>query len=273
LYRKEIKKGGRYSLVFSRNKDSSIKLKSTLAKLSVEEISDNITLLSYLGITHRRNAIIKDVISWFHSGVSYFDYGNSEEDSYVKIAVDGDGKKLILNMLAEMNIDVADYRVEKQDGKIKNVYTSHWVGEEKFELDFNEESYGTIKLFGLLPKIVDSLRYGQTLVVDEMDSKLHPALLKYIIDLYNDPEKNKKKAQLIFTSHDLATMNGDNFRRDGIWFTAKGVDQASNLYSLVSFKKPNGKAERKDASYDKRYIAGRYGADPYIKRIIDWSEV
>ena len=67
-------------------------------------------------------------------------------------------------------------------------------------------------------------------------------------------------------------MNHDVFRRDEIWFVAKNIEQASNLYSLVELKDADGKSIRKDARYDKQYLEGRYGADPYLRKIIDWSE-
>ena len=90
--------------------------------------------------------------------------------------------------------------------------------------------------------------------------------------LFSDMSINKNGAQLIFTSHDLSTMNSEVFRRDEIWFVAKGNSQNSKLYSLVEFKN-NGKSIRKDAKFDKQYLEGKYGADPYLKKIIDWSEV
>ena len=74
----------------------------------------------------------------------------------------------------------------------------------------------------------------QTLVIDELDAKIHPVLLRHIIMMFNDMNINKKKAQLIFTSHDLSTMNSEVFRRDEIWFVAKGNAQNSQLYSLVA---------------------------------------
>ena len=91
--------------------------------------------------------------------------------------------------------------------------------------------------FRLLQK---SLLMGTTLVIDESDAKIHPVLLKYLIMTFSNMEKNKKGAQLIFTSHDLSTMNSDVFRRDEIWFVAKGNYQNSKLYSLVEFKNKKG---------------------------------
>ena len=140
-------------------------------------------------------------------------------------------------------------------------------------LDWFDESSGTKKLFVLLPFIAKSLLRGTTLVIDELDAKIHPVLLKYLIMTFSNMEKNKKGAQLIFTSHDLSTMNSEVFRRDEIWFVAKGNRQNSKLYSLVEFKNKKGESVRKDAKFDKQYLEGKYGADPYLKKIIDWGTV
>ena len=91
--------------------------------------------------------------------------------------------------------------------------------------------------------------------------------------MFNDMEINRHGAQLIFTSHDLSTMNSEVFRRDEIWFVAKGNRQNSKLYSLVEFKNDKGESVRKDAKFDKQYLEGKYGADPYLRKIIDWGKV
>ena len=84
---------------------------------------------------------------------------------------------------------------------------------------------------------------------------------------------NRHKAQLIITSQDLSNMNSDVFRRDEIWFVAKGNSQNSKLYSLVEFKNEKGESVRKDARFDKQYLEGKYGADPYLRKIIEWEKI
>lgn len=172
-----------------------------------------------------------------------------------------------------MDLDIEDFRIEEKEEHFIEVFTKHTVNEYCTELTLSEESSGTKKLFGLLPFIARSLVFGTTLVIDELDAKIHPVLLRYVIMLFNNMEINKNGAQLIFTSHDLSTMNNDIFRRDEIWFVAKGKEQNSKLYSLVEFKNTKGESVRKDAKYDKQYLEGKYGADPYLKKIIDWSGV
>lgn len=270
LHKKSIT-GSRYTTVFVRKNSTDIVLKGSLKNYSYSGISDNLPLLSFLGITHGRNAIIKDIINWFDHYFHFVNYGNPQEDANVSVAKSKALKSLVLKMMKEMDIDISDYRTEEKDENLE-VYTSHVVDGETYELRLPDESNGTIKVFGMLPYIADSLLSGATLLVDELDAKLHPLLLKYIIGLFSNPETNKNKAQLIFTSHDLSTMNSDCFRRDEIWFIAKGTNSASKLYSLVEFKSDDGRMERKDAKYDKRYLEGRYGADPYLQRIIDWGD-
>ena len=171
-----------------------------------------------------------------------------------------------------MDLDIDNFRIEKKENGQVEIFTTHIVDGVGVELKLEEESSGTRKIFGLLPYIVKSIVDGTVLLVDELDAKVHPALLKYIIGLYTNPDINRNGAQLIYTSHDLSTMNNELFRRDEIWFVAKGNGQNSKLYSLVEFKNEKGEAIRKDAKYDKQYLEGKYGADPYLQKIIDWSE-
>lgn len=263
---------GRTSSLFERS-EKEINLKGDLKKLKISnDISENLTLLSYLGITYRKNEIIDDVINWFKHEILVINYGNPIRELTMATVDTEEAKKIFINMLREMDIDIVDYRIEEENNK-KKIFTIHSVNDKKYELNLNEESSGTKKMFDLLPFIIKSFVEGTTLIIDELDAKVHPILLKYIINLYTDMEINKNKAQLIFTSHDMTTMNSETFRRDEIWFVAKGNQQNSKLYSLVEFKDKDGKTIRKDAKFDKQYLEGKYGADPYLKKIIDWGEI
>ena len=262
---------GRKSALFERNNDT-ITLKGVLSTLKIGDgVSNTIPLLSYLGITYSGNETIKEVMDWFVNRVSFLNYGNPFQEARVLIDQSENSKRLVLKMIKEMDLDIDDFRVEEENNKLE-IYTKHIVDGNDIELKLTEESSGTRKLFGLLPFVAGCIVNGSTLVVDELDAKIHPLLLKYIIELFSDKEKNRYGAQLIFTSHDLSTMNNDVFRRDEIWFVAKGRSQNSKLYSLVEFKNDKGESVRKDAKYDKQYLEGKYGADPYLQKIIDWSQ-
>ena len=264
---------GRKSALFQR-KGEEISLRGVLAKLKISEgMSKNLPLLSYLGITYMNNEVIKDTINWFEYGIDFLNYGNPFEELRTAMASSDEIKKLVLDMIKEMDLDIENFRVEEHENNQIEIYTQHNVDGYKAELTLSEESSGTKKLFGLLPFIAKSLVNGTTLVIDELDAKIHPVLLRYVIMLFNNMETNRHGAQLVFTSHDLSTMNSEVFRRDEIWFVAKGNNQNSRLYSLVEFKTGNGEVVRKDAKYDKQYLEGKYGADPYLRKIIDWSVV
>lgn len=263
----------RKSALFLRKGDE-INLKGVFAKLKISEgLSRNLPLLSYLGITYMDNDVVADVMNWFEDRIDFLNYGNPFEELRMAIASSEEVKQLVLDMIREMDLNIENFRVEERENGRIEVFTQHVVDGFTAELTLSEESSGTKKLFGLLPFIAKSLVLGTTLIIDELDAKIHPVLLKYVIMLYNNMTINKHGAQLIFTSHDLSTMNNEVFRRDEIWFVAKGNNQNSKLYSLVEFKTGNGEVVRKDAKYDKQYLEGKYGADPYLRRIIDWSVV
>ena len=264
---------GRRSALFERSSEG-IGLKGEFARLKIsDEFSETLTLLSYLGITHKKNEVVNDVLNWFEYGINFLNYGNPIQELGMAIATSEEVKTLFLEMIQEMDLDIANFRVEEKEDERIEVYTKHIVDDYEFELNLSEESSGTKKLFGLLPFIANSLVSGTTLVIDELDAKIHPVLLRHIIMMFNDMKINQHGAQLIFTSHDLSTMNSEVFRRDEIWFVAKGNRQNSKLYSLVEFKNEKGESVRKDAKFDKQYLEGKYGADPYLRKIIDWGKV
>lgn len=264
---------GRKSALFERDKDE-ITLKGAFARLkSSDELSDTLPLLSYFGITYSKNEVVQDVLGWFDEEIHFLNYGNPMRELRMAVSKSEDVKRLMLQMIQEMDLDIVDFRVEKKENDRIEVFTKHIVDKYEAELNLLDESSGTKKLFGLLPFIAKSLLRGTTLVIDELDAKIHPVLLKYLIMTFSDMEKNKKGAQLIFTSHDLSTMNSEVFRRDEIWFVAKGNRQNSKLYSLVEFKNGKGESVRKDAKFNKQYLEGKYGADPYLRKIIDWGTV
>jgi len=127
------------------------------------------------------------------------------------------------------------------------------------ELYYIFESEGTRKLFNIIGPIISVLQKGGTLVIDELDTKLHHDIVDWLISLFHDSDQNRKKAQLVFNSHDQQLLELSRFRRDQIWFTEKSPNTgASELYSLVEFR------ERSDRDILKAYQMGRYGAIPCI---------
>lgn len=146
-----------------------------------------------------------------------------------------------------------------------NVYDKYGevVGKRSFQKD-QMESEGTKKVIEMSGPIFDTLSNGHTLIVDELDAKLHPLLTRNIVLLFMDPEKNKHGAQLIFATHDTNLLDLSIIRRDQIWFAEKDNVESTDLYSLVEFKTEDGAKVRNDRDIKRDYIRGRYGAIPFI---------
>jgi predicted ATPase len=139
---------------------------------------------------------------------------------------------------------------------------SHRGSKEDVEFNVSEESLGTLVWLGLVGPVFDALQCGSVLLVDELESSLHPMLAARVIGLFQDPEANPRGAQLIFSSH-ASTLLGTASRsrplgRDQIWLTEKLVDGRSRLYPLSDL------SPRQEEAVEKRYLSGRYGATPIV---------
>lgn len=137
------------------------------------------------------------------------------------------------------------------------------VANNVFDLE-QHESEGTKKIFALAYPVIVALHTGRIFIIDEFDARLHPLITCAIIQLFNNKETNPHGAQLIFATHDTNLLNSRMFRRDQIWFVEKSRQGFSDLYSLVEYRVRDGAKIRNDASFEKDYIEGRYGAIPFI---------
>ncbi len=131
-------------------------------------------------------------------------------------------------------------------------------------LPIEEESRGTQQLFEIARRWIDALDRGYVLIVDELDSSLHPLLARKLVELFHDPKLNRNNAQLIFNTHDVTLLDQALFRRDQIWFTEKDREGATHLYPLLEF------SPRREEALAKGYLQGRYGAIPFIEGLGDW---
>ena len=128
------------------------------------------------------------------------------------------------------------------------------------------ESLGTNKLFALLGPWFDTLKNGGVLIVDEYGASLHTQLSLKLINLFHS-KMNLYGAQLIMSTHDTNLLRKDLLRRDQIWFVEKDKLGSSDLYSLVEYKVNQATSVRNDASFEKDYLLGKYGAIPYFGNI------
>jgi AAA15 family ATPase/GTPase len=205
----------------------------------------------------------------------------------------GGSKEAVLGFLNSADIGITDVAVERQqakqkifmlDGATGNASVSEPVDTEiripKFThsaegtsavIDFPFESQGTQRLFALAGIVLAALERGMTLVIDEIESSMHPLLVRHILGLFFSPETNRKGAQIVFSSHSTSLMDNELLRRDQIWLTEKGGDQATILVPLSDF------SPRKKEAFEKGYLEGRYGAipildSPHARRGVDARE-
>lgn len=144
------------------------------------------------------------------------------------------------------------------------VNTKHIVNGDEYEFDISEESLGTQVIFSFIPVLKDVLDSGKVLIIDEFDKSLHPFIVKYIVEIFNDLEINKKGAQLIFNTHDTNLLDLELLRRDQIWFTEKNSEDGSTtIYPLDDF------SVRKTENVERGYLLGRYGAIPFLENNLD----
>lgn len=150
-------------------------------------------------------------------------------------------------------------RKEFIDKKSLDVFMYHPVNDEHHvPLPLEDESAGMQRYFALSGPLAQVLENGWTLFVDELDSSLHPLLVRNLVELFHNPKVNSKGAQLIFNTHDTTLMDCCLFRRDQIWFVEKDRQGCSHLYPLLDFR------PRKEEALAKGYLLGRYGAIPFL---------
>lgn len=187
----------------------------------------------------------------FRSFLSHFKVGLG----YIRIEDEG-----MLNAAEQNTMYRTVHKVMDAEGNI--------VGTTELDLD-KHSSAGTNKIFDLSSKIFNHLKYGTTMIVDELDAKLHSLMTLNLIYLFRSEAYNPMNAQLIFSTHNTNLLNSGKFRRDQVYLLDKDRFQASDLYSLVEFKlSKTGAKVRKDNSFEKDYLEGRYGAIPFIGEFI-----
>lgn len=224
--------------------------------------------------------LLRPVFTWIVEKIVHIAAGHSPLPEFTnKWLKDASGKRSIREFLSSADISISDIVAVPRKGFLQQVTFSptgepakvsreeqelvmpqfvHETkrGSAKFEL--HEESMGTQRLYLLAGPVLDVLRNGRVLVVDELDSSLHTLLVRRLIGMFQSAELNPQGAQLIFSTHDTSLLDQTLFRRDQIWFTEKDSSQATRLYPLSDFSPRNKEA------LERGYLVGRYGAVPFF---------
>lgn len=260
----------KYIKIFERT-DSLIDFPAS--ENTFDNIDEKVLFLSAYNKLYNNDDDFSNVYNWFVNA-SYLNLGLKSEttgrisDKFIK---DEKYREEMATFLKVFDNTVDSIKITPtEDERIVTISLVH-IGPngKKTSLPFILESNGTIKMFFLFDFLMEGLRKGKVLFIDELDAKLHPLLTRYIINLFHNKEKNIGNGQLIYSTHDTTNLNKETFRRDEIWFAEKNSEGVSELYSLsdyvVTDKNGNEKKVRNDATYSKDYLTGRYGAIPILK--------
>lgn len=226
-----------------------------------EHVADDVLVLSFLN----KLKLQTDVFATVYDGImdtlvlSTDIYENRRFIKYWLETIMRSDKDNLLKFLSAVDTGIKEITSSNIDDEVE--YFTHHIGEDgtMYELDLFNESAGTLKIMAVYISSFVCIEIGTSLFIDELNAKLHPFLLKFIIDLFHD-EKNKA-AQLIYTTHDTTLLDKKFFRRDQIWFVEKNEFGYSKLVALSDFK------IRSDSSFEKDYLSGVYGGIPYIKEM------
>ncbi len=262
LYRRMNRKRSKEVEIFYREETGvTVHAKSPLMQDLVNRkmVRDNALLLSTAAQFNETTAV--DILHWLNDTQVLF---CSEDDKMWLQAI----RHLDDEKMRERIVRFAKYadlgieNITKIDNRIVSSHRQYDdEGRETNDVSFSfsgNESEGTIKYFSLAYPIIDALDNGKRLVVDELDSKLHPLLVRKIVTLFNSAETNPKGAQLLFTTHDTFLLSAGLFRRDQVWFTQKDNFGATEAYSLAEYK------VRGSSPFERDYLQGKFGATPII---------
>jgi len=227
----------------------------------------------------------KDIRDWFLAN-EFADFGDPVTNFFMSRRLpkgfvdDKNVQQKVIEYFSSFDEHIRDFKVDKvpMEGDSKeDAYTINSLhkkidSDEMAEIPLSLESAGTLKMFALYPELQDVLEKGSVFFVDELNARLHPLLVRNFILTFLNPEINKNHAQLVFTTHDTWQLSNQLLRRDEIWFVEKDMRGISTLYSLADFIDEDGSRIRKDESYEKNYLIGKYGAIPSLKSIDIFKE-
>ncbi len=278
----KAKTARKYSTVFYRGTDDDELDLSGFPKNSRDNILvalEKQVLIISLG-AKLKIAKCKAIRDWFLSN-EFADFGDPVTNFFLHrrlpkgFVEDKEVQQKVVEYFASFDEHIKDFKIERvpHDGESKedtykiNALHKMIDSDEMAEIPLSLESAGTLKMFALYPELQEVLEKGSVFFIDELNARLHPLLVRNFILTFLNPKINTNHAQLVFTTHDTWQLSNQLLRRDEIWFVEKDTRGLSTLYSLADFVDEDGARIRKDESYEKNYLLGKYGAIPDLKRI------
>ena len=261
------------NILYKREKDKLVKtdkkiiskFDTALTETSLEKRKDLLVLdildtrgLAYI---HKIFEALKEITKTTFANIiaTYLNIDDLAEKLY-------NSPKLLSQVIAFIkyaDLGVVGLKVLKNEPQSANKYRILFEHKGKdgklYDMPMNSESTGTNQFAKYLVTFIPSLLEGGIFVVDELEENLHPMMLAKLVEMFNVPNINKGRAQLIFSTHDTSILKSDILKRDEIWFVEKNEEGCSEVYPLTEFK-----SIREGFNYEKGYLEGRFGAIPYL---------
>ena len=284
----KAKTAKKFSTIFYRGKNEGELDLSGLSVKSSENIKialDRHVLVVSLG-AKLKIAKCKLVRDWFLNN-EFADFGNPFTNYFMSHRLpkgfvdDPKVRQNVVEYFSSFDNHIKDFRIEKlprigeSNEAAYKINTLHKMldSDELAEIPLGEESAGTLKMFALYPELNAVIKKGSVFFIDELNARLHPLLVRNFLLIFMNHEINVNNAQLVFTTHDTWQLSKHFLRRDEIWFVKKDDKGISTLYSLSDFVSDDGNHIRKDESYEKNYLLGKYGAIPVLSDINTFERV
>ena len=239
-----------YTIVFDRDKDG-VFLGEGLDHIDVSPLKDEKPMLSFVLEQIRTNMLLNEVRDMIMS-LKVTDCSLLDDEPIHTVLADDARRELFMQMLTNVQSGITGIE-ETKEGILVMI--------KEMQLGMEKLGKGLQQLMRLYALAADALSTGATLLLDDVNQKLHPKAFKFLLQLFTDRSVNVKGAQLIGTSYDMPTMANSVLRRDEIWITDCAPNGESRLYPLALFVKENGEKVRKDETYFKQFLEGRYGTD------------
>ena len=283
----KAKTARKYTSIFYRSTEENTLDLSGLPKSSRDNVQvalEKQVLIVSLGAKLKVTKC-KDIRDWFMAN-EFADFGDPFTNFFLSRRLpkgfvdDASVQKKVIEYFASFDEHIKDFEIEKLPHDADSKEETYKISSLHKKIDsdtfaaipLSMESAGTLKMFALYPELQDVLEKGSVFFIDELNARLHPLLVRNFLLTFLNPEINTKHAQLIFTTHDTWQLSNQLLRRDEVWFTEKDEQGISKLYSLADFVDESGTRIRKDESYEKNYLIGKYGAIPTLKSIDIFKE-
>lgn len=239
-----------YDVVFDRDRDG-VFLGEGLEEIDVSPLSDDMPMLSFVMAEAGDHAQIEEVTQLLKN-IRFLDCSVLDDTLVREALSDETAGQLLRRALLCVQSRITDLTVSGE--KITAI-------RDGMQLSLEELGKGLAQMVRLYALAATALAKGENLLLDDVNQKLHPKAFRFLLELFTNPQVNIEGAQLLGTSYDMPTMANSVLRRDEIWMTDCSESGETRLYPLALFLKENGEKVRKDETYYKQFLEGRYGTD------------